>query len=946
MVTASRPLLYLLDGHALSYRHFFATSKGGRNLTSPTGEPTGAVFGFTRGLMDVLEKDRPDYLAVTFDDGLSGRETLYPAYKGHREEMPNDLSTQIARIQQVVQAFDIPVLMVSGTEADDVMGTIARQAEEQGLDVRIFTGDRDLLQLLSEHVTVRVFIPMAGVPDEVYDVAKFRDKYGLDPLQLIDLKALQGDSSDNIPGVAGVGEKTAKALLQEYGTVEGIYANIDEIKGATQKKLIAGRESAYLSKQLATIRRDIPIDLDAAKCTGHLSFDKTKVEAIFRELNFKSAFDQLNRITKTADAAAKSGGQMSLFDLSETVEQKIAPTIFPTVIVQDADALRDLVAKLESATTIAFDTETTSTDQMAAGLVGISLSVDGETGYYIPVGHLEGEQLPLDTVLEALRPALTDPKIGKVAHNAVYDLVVLRQVGLDVTPITFDTMVAEWVLDPLQSPNDLGLKRMAYQKLGINMTPITELIGTGKHQTTMDNVPISSAASYAAADAVVTYKLIDKVRADLENETPVGVDPLWGTPNPPTPLDVLHQIEMPLVPVIASMEERGVLLDVPFLREMGERMGAQLAALEEEIYALSGGYGRFNINSPKQLNDVLFGKLGLPSTGLKKTTHGFSVDASVLDNLRGEHPIIDKILEYRQLTKLKGTYVDALPALINPRTGRVHTSFNQTGASTGRMSSSNPNLQNIPIRSEMGREIRKGFIVPPGYKLLSVDYSQVELRILAHLTGDAFLIDSFRQGLDIHAATAAVVAGVPIEQVTKTQRIFAKRVNFGVLYGMSAFRLTRESGLPLAEAQKFIDNYFERLPNVQAYIKNTVALAKENYLSTLFGRRRRFPGLSAGNRNERMAAEREAINMPIQGTAADIIKKAMITLEREIAARGLGARMLLQVHDELVFEVPESELHDSAALIVETMEGVIDLRAPLKANASAGDNWLDVEELG
>jgi DNA polymerase-1 len=930
-------MFYLLDGHALAYRHHFAHINN--PLVSSKGEPTSAVFGFSRTLMDILEKDKPFYLSVSFDEGLSGRDELYSEYKGTREKMPDELAQQMIRIRQIVEAFNIPILSLPGYEADDLLGTASLQAEAQGVDVRIITGDRDLLQLLTDNTTVRLAIPQRGAPDEIYDVAKFRDKYGLEPVQLIDLKALEGDTSDNIPGVAGIGRVGATKLLQQYPSLETIYEHIDEIKGALQKKLIEGRESAFLSKQLATIRRDVPVQIELSSCIAH-DFDKARVELLYRELEFGSMFNQLSRIR------VHDGGQLPLFGMEADADEEQPPVeaVFPTVTVQDMGALQALVDTLNAAQAIAFDVETTSTDQMAGDLVGISLSVDGETGYYIPLAHLSGDQLSLETVIDALRPPLTNPNIPKYAHNATYDVVMLQRHGIDVAPVTFDTMVAEWLRDPLSS--NLSLKRLAAVDLGVNMTPISALIGTGKKQRLMTEVPIDQAAAYAAADAVCTYKLVGVLRGKLEREPDApSIDPLWGTENPPSPLDVFNDLEMPLIPVVSALDRAGVLLDSEYLAHMSTQLAADLAALEQEIYTL-GEMGQFNINSPKQLNDVLFGKLGLRVEGLRKTTHGYSTAADVLDSMRGEHPIIEQLLQYRELSKLKGTYVDALPALVNAQTGRLHTSYNQTGTVTGRLSSSSPNLQNIPIRTDKGREVRRAFIAPPGKLLLAVDYSQVELRIMAHAAKEPALIDSFHQGLDIHAATAALVNNIPLEQVSKDQRNFAKRVNFGLLYGMGAFRLARDSGLPLAQAEAFINTYFARLPRVKDYIENAKRIAREQgYLTTLYGRRRSFPGLKHGNRNIQQQAEREAINMPIQGTAADIIKKAMIDLYAELNQRKLGAQMILQVHDELVLEVPENQLREMAALVVDVMERACELDAPLRTNAEYGHNWLEVETI-
>lgn len=919
---ATRSMFYIIDGHALAYRQFFALPVASFNTRA--GEPTNAVYGFARTLLDILQREKPAYIAVSFDKGLSGRETLYTEYKGTREKMPGELQSQMERIFQLVEAFNMPQLAVEGYEADDVIGTIAPQAEAAGVNVRIVTGDRDILQLLTDHVSVQ--LPRKGEADVVFDVAKFSEEYGLEPWQLVELKGLVGDTSDNIPGVKGIGDKTATKLLQEYQSLENIYEHIDDIKGANQKKLIDGRESAFLSKKLATILRDAPIQLDLEACIAH-DYDTRKVDELFSVLEFRSLRDRL----------PKPQEQLSLFDMGATASEPAtrqpedhAPVI-ETHIIQTDTQLKELVDTLNQAEAITWDVETTSTDQMVAELVGIALAVNGETGYYIPVGHDSGTQLPMQTVLDAIRVPLTNANIAKYAHNAGYDLVVMQRYGVDVHPVSFDTMIAEW----LRSPDSkfLGLKNLARQELDVQMTEISELIGSGKKQITMNKVSIEQASPYAAADAALTHRLVALLKPKLEE------------------LDLLklyYELEIPLIPVIADIEQVGVVLDTRHLAELSERLGNQLVALENQIY-LESGYGKFNINSPKQLNDVLFGKLGLSVKGLRKTTHGYSTDAAVLETLKGQHPVIDKILEYRELTKLKGTYIDALPALINPQTGRVHTSYNQTGSATGRFSSSNPNLQNIPIRTELGREVRRAFVAAQGMKLLSVDYSQVELRILAHISQDKTLLQAFAEGQDIHAATAAAVYGIPLDQVTKEQRIFAKRVNFGLIYGMGAFRLARDSNLTLAEARNFIDTYFERLPGVRRYLDETKQAARRGPIKTLFGRRREFPILrTADQRSNQVAVqaeERVAINMPIQGSAADILKRAMIDVHAELQRRKLNGKMILQVHDELVLEVPEAEVPATRDMVVHVMESACKLDAPLRANASVGDNWRDMSEI-
>jgi DNA polymerase-1 len=937
---SDRPILYLIDGHAVAYREFFAmqnVARRGAVMATRAGEPTGAVRGFAARLLTILEKIQPHYLAVSFDRGLSGRETWYPEYKGNREEMPEDLATQMVRIQQLVEAFNIPVMAIDGYEADDVIGTIVEQAAPQDVLVHIITGDRDILQLLSPNV--RVQLPQRGDDDAVFDEAAFREKYGLEPPQLVDLKALWGDTSDNIPGVKGIGEKTATDLLQKFDTLDGIYENLAHISAGNQTKLRDGKDSAYLSQRLATIMRDVPITLDLEACVAQ-EFDRAKVDELFAELEFQSLRDRLQKLVP-------SGTQTT----SEAQEAIPADQVVKTILVNDEHLLNELVAVLNAASLIVWDVETTGVDPMSADLVGIALSVDGVTGYYVPVGHKgEGagtlfeepaaQQLTLTTVIEALRPPLTNPHIPKAAHNATFDLLVMRQHGIDVSPVIFDSMIAEWVNDPIS--RFLGLKNLVRDRFNITMQEITSLIGSGKKQRTMADVSPELAAPYAAADAALTYQLqleIPMLRLAKEKNS------LRHDLTTTEQIRLFETIEMPLIPVIAEMEQTGVMLDVPFLREMGSQFESELKAREAQIYEQSGG--EFNINSTKQLNEVLFDRLKLSVQGLRKTTQGYSVDVNTLDALKDAHEIVPLILEYRELSKLKSTYIDALPELVNKRTERVHTSYNQTGSSTGRFSSSNPNLQNIPIRTEKGREIRRAFIAAPGNVLLSVDYSQIELRVMAHISGDATLQAAFKQWLDIHQATAAAVFGVKPEEVTYEQRSFAKRVNFGLMYGMGAFRLARDSDLTLAEAERFIKTYFSQMPGVDRYIKNTEEQAKNlGYVQTLEGRRRYFPALHRGNLNSQSAqAElRAAINMPIQGTAADILKIAMLRLHRALPDFP-GAKMILQVHDELVLEVPEQSLLPVAKLVVETMENAYQLAIPLVANAEYGQNWLNMDKV-
>lgn len=941
----TRDELVLIDGHALAYRLYYALPV--ESFTTRHGEATNATYGFARLLLDILLDEKPRYLAVTFDAGMSGRDAVFPGYKGTREKSPDDLKPQVERIHELLAAFNVPVLEVPGWEADDIIGTIAAQAEARGVNVRVLTGDRDLLQLVTERT--RVQLPGKRLGDvQLFDLAKFREEYGLEPAQLVDLKGFVGDKSDNIPGVRGIGDKGATRLLQDYGTLEGVYEHLDAIKGALKEKLVAGREDAFLSKRLAAIRRDAPIMLDLSKCVAE-DYAREPVAELFRQLEFRSLIDRLPK----SDETPAAGEQLSLFGADAAAPEAPASEAIPegptrVTIVDAEEKLAALARRLESADAITVDVETTGTDQMAVDLVGVAVTpVEGE-GYYIPVGHTTGErQLPLDRVMDALRPALTDPDIPKYGHNIKYDYVVLRRYGLEVTPLAFDTMVAEWMSNP--ASGNLGLKNLAWSRLSVEMTEIKELIGSGKNQITMAQVPIPKAAAYAAADVDMTHRLVRKFEPE---------------PDPPSPLpdetisrldrrtwDLLINMEMPLISVLADMEMEGVLLDTRFLASLSQELAEGLAKLEEEIFAIVGY--PFNINSTQQLSEVLFTKLGLPREGLRKTESGhISTASDVLTLLRPNDTsgIINLILEHRELSKLKSTYVDALPQLVNRRTGRVHTSYNQTGTVTGRISSSEPNLQNIPIRTETGAQVRKAFIARPGWVLLGCDYSQVELRILAHMSQDPGLMEAFRSGYDIHAATAAVIFDKPIDQVTKRDRNFAKRVNFGLIYGMTAFRLARETDLTLAEAERFVEAYFGGFPNVRGYLEKTKRMAeRQGYVETLLGRRRYFPALQRGRddvrhitQQARQRAEREAINMPIQGTAADIMKIAMINVHRELPAQGLRGRVILQVHDELVLEVPENELEQTAQLVRRIMESAYTLSVPLKVDASAGINWYEL----
>jgi DNA polymerase-1 len=921
--------LVLIDGHALAYRVFYALPVDA--FTTKSGEPTNATYGFARTLMDLMfDGQPPKYLAVAFDKGLTFRDELYEDYKGTREKMPDELDVQLRRIRQLVETFNIPVLELEGYEADDVLGTIARQAKDQNVHVHILTGDRDLLQLVDENTTVELPPSRYERDASIYDVDAVREKYELEPKQIVDLKALMGDSSDNIPGVTGVGEKTATKLLKKYGNLDEIYEHLDEVKTRFRNKLEEGRESAFLSRELARIHTDVPVELDIDACLTQ-EFEAKAVLELFQELEFRSLTGRL------ADSLDKVP---SLSDRPPT----------DVHVVRSEEELAQLKKKLESAEQISFDVETTSLDKMSAELVGVCLSVNPPEAFYVPVGHMAGEgqndsgqmslfggevklaegQLPLETVIEALRPALTDPDIPKIAHNAKYDYMILARYGLEVEPITMDTMIAEWLTDP--SSKFMALKGLAGHRLGVQMTEITDLIGTGRNQKTMAELPVEEVAPYGAADADMTLRLVKPLKEEIERKG----------------LERVLEIEMPLLSVLSSMEQEGVAIDREFFAQMSEELAERLEDLEKQIYEIAGH--PFNVNSTQQLSEVLFDELKLPHRGLRKTKSGYySTAADVLETVResDETGIIDLILEYRELGKLKSTYVDALPEMVNEETGRIHSSFNQTGTVTGRIASNSPNLQNIPVRTEVGQKIRRGFVSRPGWLFLAADYSQVELRILAHVTQDEALLEAFRKDQDVHRATAAAVYGISFDEVTFQQRQFAKNVNFGLIYGMGPYRLARESGLTLAEAENYIEEYFERFPGIEKYLEETKQQAREKgFVETLFGRRRYFPIFQARSRANRQMvarAEREAINHPIQGTAADIIKIAMIRLHRQLRQQGYRARMILQIHDELLLEVPEEELEEVKEIVVSTMSNAFELDVPLKVEVSTGKNWLELK---
>jgi DNA polymerase-1 len=927
------PVLYLLDGHGLAYRAYYALTAGGTRTNAfqtSSGEPTAGVYGFTSILLRIFEQENPDYLAVVFDKGKTFRHELFDDYKGTRAKMPDDLRSQVERMREIVDALNIPRLEMENYEADDVLGSVARwAAEEKGLGVKIITGDKDLLQL----VTDRVVVNLAG--SKLSDAKDYfpedvKKKLGVLPEKVVDFKALCGDTSDNIPGVKGVGEKTAVKLLDEYGDLDGIFEHIDEISGRAKSALEGSKEVAYLSQKLSRIVTDLKVDLNLEQARID-RFNPKAVEDLFRELEFRTLTDQLNKLVgKMKPIMPEGEEQMDLFPQGiESASTDDSAGEISTTIVDTPEALSELIKTLKDADMIAFDTETTDTDVMRAKLVGVSLAVKPDHGYYIPVGHKEGKQLPLKDVVDALSGVMTDPEIGKAGHNLKYDYLVLKRAGMIVSPLTFDTMIAEWLINP--ASRNLGLKNLAWVRLGYEMTHIEALIGKGSSQKTMDKVSIADAASYAAADAAICLRLIPELKNDLEAQE---AEELFKT------------MEMPLISVLAAMEEAGIKLDQAFFEDFSHELEESLGKIEDKIQN-AVGY-KFNLNSTQQLSQALFEDLGLtPPDRARKTSSGYySTAASVLEAMKGQHPVIDWMLEYRELEKLRSTYVDSLPLQINPETGRVHTSFNQTGTVTGRIASSDPNLQNIPTRTEIGRRVRNGFIASEGRQLLAVDYSQIELRIVAHMSQDKAMLAAFNAGQDIHATTAAAVHNIDVNEVTPEMRRHAKAINFGLIYGMSAYGLTNATDLTLAEAENFIATYFEKFPGVKNFLDGIrETAAEQGYVETLLGRRRYFPNLKRGASYAiRQREEREAINAPIQGTAADIIKLAMLELPDEIAKIGLNARMLLQVHDELIFEVPQKELQETLTLVTRVMENAYSLDIPLSTEAKAGPSWGNMEK--
>lgn len=987
---AEKETLVLVDGSSLAFRMFYALFSMG--LRSSSGIPTGGLYGFFNAIFDLIEKHNPTMLAVAFDrEEPTFRKEEYVEYKANRQEMPDDLKKQWPLIKEGVQMLGIPLYELPGYEADDVIGTVAKDAERRGIRVDILTGDKDAFQLVTDvDGDIQVLMPPArGGGLVTYRRAEVFEKMGVWPEQIIDYKALCGDSSDNIPGVKGIGPKTAVELLTQYKTLDGIYEHLEELKSKSVKaKLTEGREIAYKSQMLATIKLDVPMEFDFAHCRLD-SIDTSRANEFFQGLGIKSIVNRLpkvlarisgDEIAQTAQSGQISslsvvpvqveaavsvgvgvgaesgmagGRQLGLFDSAEPAsnapvfEKRSFSPPNPQIITSE-DELNSLVDELSNQKAIAIDLETSGIESLDTNIVGYALAwglgfdmnegilscaessgnnASGVKTAYIPVGHsgiLTQQQLDHDLVIERLKPILENPRIGKVAQNAKFEMNVLSLYGIKLCPVSFDTMIASYILNP---DDKHGLKDQVSRVFNYEMVRIAELIGTGKKQITMEMVPIDKAAPYAADDARMTLELASTYLPLLDKEQSF----------------ILNQIELPLSCVLAEMEQNGIALDIPYLKKLSVELSSDIARLESEIFALSG-YS-FNINSTQQLQKVLFEDLGLKSQGKTTKKTGLSTDAAALEALKNEHVIIPKLLEYRHLSKLRSTYVDSLTKLVSRRDNRLHGTFNQTVAATGRLSSTNPNLQNIPIRTEIGSRIRRAFIPEKeGWVMVSADYSQIELRMLAHMAEDPTLIDAFQKNQDIHQRTAKEIFDVPLDEVTKEMRAIGKTMNFALVYQQGDYRTGIDLGVPTSEAKKFREKYFNTYPNVMKLVSETLETAREkNYVETIYGRRRYFRYLNDRNAMIRQADERAAFNAPLQGSAADLMKLAMIRLSKELKENNMKTKIVLQVHDELVLEVPNDELELAKQVITRSMEYGQPLKVPLVVDIGVGPNWMEAK---
>ena len=891
--------LLIIDGTAFVYRAFFGMQQ---QLTNSQGQPTAAILSFTRMLLKLLEEGN-EYIAICFDlGGKSKRDELYAAYKADRPPTPDSLISQFPYVRKIIEALGIPTVEMDDYEADDVAGTLAKQAETVGFDVLIMTNDKDMLQLISPKIKVHRVNPRGGY--EIYDAAACKRRYGIEPYQIPDYLALAGDSVDQIPGVSGIGEKTSPKLLSEFGTVETLLQHLDEVPERFRTKLEAGESHALLSKKLATLETalELPITPEGCKVGDR---DNETLLALFRELELHSLLDQI------------------------TTDREMPKPDTNYQMITDEAGLKQLIEKLKKNEEFSVDLETTSTNPIDAHIVGIAITTAPHEGYYIPILNSlldTPSLLSQDQVLEVLRPVLEDVSYQKVGQNIKYDLKVFKRHGADLKGISFDTMVASGLLHPASSSH--GLNDLAFTHLNHQMIPIKDLIGTGSKRTTMDLVPLPQITEYACEDVDITLQLKNKFVSELATE---GLT------------DIFRDIEIPLISVLADMELAGIQVDGNYLRQLSGEFQERLDQKMDQIYGEAGQ--EFNINSPKQLGQILFEELDLPKNLTRKTKTGYSTDIRVLQRLAPHHPLPELILEYRSFAKLKSTYTDALVGLINPDTRRIHTSFHQAGVRTGRLSSSDPNLQNIPVRTAEGREIRRAFVASDDdHTLIVADYSQIELRILAHLSGDDRLREAFEQDLDIHAQSASLIFGLPPEEIDNDMRRQAKTMNYGIVYGVGAFRLSNELQIDFGEAQQLIDNYFQTYAGVRDYFDRIVAKAQEQeYITTLLGRRCYVPEIQAADRNTQEFGKRVAINAPMQGTAAELIKLAMLEIHDYLTKNGKRTKLLLQVHDELVFETPKSEQEEVLIEIKRMMENACQIDVPIKVDIHAGANWLEAK---
>lgn len=924
--------LFLLDAYALIFRAYFAFARNPR-LTSK-GLDTSAIFGFTLSLLELLEKENPTHIAVVFDTAVpTERHEIFPEYKAHRDETPESIKVAVPYIKKLLEAFRIPSLFVDGFEADDVIGTLAKKAEKESYTTYMVTPDKDFGQLVTDKILM--YKPgRGGDPAEVWGVKEVCEKFGINHVnQVVDFLGMKGDTADNIPGIPGIGDKTASKLITQYGSIENVIADAENIKGKLGENIKNFAEQGLLSKKLARIITDAPIDFDEKDLTRD-PVDAEKLRALFEELEFRTlarrVLGETNTSTAPAVATAQDGFQMDLFSSAEPAgEQESISTNLKTIfdtdhvyqLITEPEECQMLLKKLLIQKHVAFDTETTAVDAMDAQLVGMSFCYAEGKAFYV---HMPDDAQQTQALVDIFKPFFNDENVEKIGQNMKYDITVLEKYGVEVAEPTFDTMLAHYLLQPDMRHN---MDLLAETYLNYKTISITELIGKkGKNQGNMRDVAPERIAEYAAEDADITFRLYQHFKPQLRE---TGVD------------KVFYQIESPLVAVLADMEFAGVKIDEDGLRQYSIELEKDILRLEDEITDLAGV--KFNVSSPKQMGEVLFERLKLIDKPKKTKTGQYATGEDVIEELRDKHPIIGKILEYRELGKLKSTYVDALPKLVHPKTGRVHTTFNQTVAATGRLSSTSPNLQNIPIRTEKGRYVRKMFIPrDENHVLFSADYSQIELRIIAALSEDETMIQAFLNGEDIHATTAAKVFGVPLTEVTREQRSNAKTVNFGIIYGVSAFGLSQQSTLSRAESKEVIDAYFNTYPGIKKYIERQQKQARDlGYVETIMGRRRYLPDINSRNQVIRGHAERNAINAPIQGSAADIIKIAMINIHNQMKKQGMRSQMVLQVHDELVFDVLKSEVNDLKSLIKSKMEGAVNLKVPLIVEVGEGQNWLD-----